>query len=102
MQHRQRSEPDGLVVRGRDRKIHRSARLVPHGAVSARGHAESVPGRTQIGVESLSAVADVLPLAITTLELYTKDHPFERNESQRRILNPKITNQWREAHLGCG
>src|SRR3954465_7248822 len=93
------AEQVGLIVRGSDREIERRAGLVPHAAVIARCDAESVSPRTQVGVKSLSAVADVLPLAIVALEFRPKPYLFGSNETERGIVNRQIANQRRKAHL---
>ena len=76
--HDRHTEPDGLVVRWRDRKIQKRTRFVPHAAVIARDYAEAVAAGRKIGIERLPASPGVLPIAIAAFELVAKAHFLRR------------------------
>ena len=88
--HDRHTEPDGLVVGRRDRKIQERARFVPHAAVVGCYDAEAVVAGRKIGIERLPAIAGVLPIAIVAFELVAKPHLFRRDEAERCIVDLQI------------
>src|SRR5215469_2205837 len=95
--HARQTEPPGLVVRWRNRKIQRRALLVPHAAVVAGLYAEAVVARRQICVEGLTAIPGLLPIAVKPFQQVEKQDFFRSNEAERRVIDLQIANEWWQA-----
>src|SRR5579871_3435255 len=57
----QRLEPGGLIIRWLNGEIEERPGFVPHAAVIARHHAETVVAWRKIGIERLPVIAGVFP-----------------------------------------
>src|SRR4029077_3964797 len=55
--------------------------------------AEAVVARRKIGVERLTAVASVAPIAVPAFQLVAKKDLFRRDEAERGEINLQITNE---------
>ena len=77
--HARQTEPCGLVIRRRDGEIQESAGFVPHTAVVARRHAETVAARRKIAIEGLPASVGVLPIGVPSFQLVAKAHLLGRD-----------------------
>src|SRR6266852_4092214 len=87
------TEPRRLVVRRGYGKIQERSGLIPQTAVIASDDAEAVVARREIRIESLTAIASVLPIAVPVFQLVTKKDLFRRHEAQRRVIYLQITNE---------
>src|SRR5262249_31903574 len=92
----QENKPARLVVRRSNREIKRRSRLVPHAAVVARYHAESVFLRRQIAIKRLPPVSHVLPIAVPAFQFVAETHLLRRHQAQRRVVNLQIAQQRRQ------
>src|SRR6266404_900501 len=91
----QHPEPGGLVISRSDGEIEVGAGLVPHAAVIAGDHAETVVARRKIGIEDLPAIAGVLPIAVVAFQLVAKEYFLRRDQTERRVVYFQIARQWR-------
>src|SRR5713226_8860132 len=87
------TEPRGLVVRRGYGKIQERSGLIPHPAVIASHNAEAVVARREIRIESLTAIASILPIAVPAFQLVTKKNLFRRDEAERGVIYLQITNE---------
>src|SRR5258708_781061 len=87
-----RAKPGGLVVRRVDGKIERRAGLVPHAAVVAGDHAETVIAWRKIVIERLSFIANVLPVAIAAFQFDAKADLLRRHQAESGIVDLQIAN----------
>src|SRR6266478_5429121 len=81
------AEPGSLVVRRGYGKIQERSGLVPHTAVIASHDAKAVVARREIRIESLTAIASVLPIAVPAFQLVAKTYFFWRHQAERRIVD---------------
>src|ERR1700746_2675726 len=79
------AEPVRLVVRRGYGNIQERSGLVPYTAVIASHNAEAVVARREIRIESLTAIAGILPIAVPAFQLVTKAHLLPRPQAERRI-----------------
>src|SRR5262245_25880978 len=88
--HRECQKPPRLVVRWRNDEVNGCADFVPDTTVVGRRDAEAVLSRREIGVESLSAVNDLLPVTIEAFELVAKSHFLRRDQAQCGVIDLQI------------
>src|SRR5258708_10626555 len=70
-----RSEPNRLVVCGKDGKIQRGSGLVPDAVVIACDHAEAIVARTEVVITSLASCPSFLPASIVTFKFVSEKNP---------------------------
>src|SRR5262249_26026695 len=99
---RERQKPSCLIVGGCNDEVDGCTCLVPDTAVVGRSDAESVLSRRKIGVERLSAVAHIPPVAIEALELVAKSHLFGRHQAQCGVIDLQIVDTRRQAYRSTG
>src|SRR5262249_22546278 len=98
----QRAEPPRLPICRGDREIEHIALLVPHTAVVAGGHAETIVTWRKVGIERPTAVPRVSPIAIATLELVAEQHPLRSHQAQRGVIDLEVAHPGWQAHPARG
>src|SRR5258705_96036 len=99
------TEPGRLVENRRNREVDERAFFVPHAAVVAGRHAESVIHWREVRVVRVAWVDGHAPVAVLPLELDPEAHLFRHGQAQRGVVDDEISDARRQPQApaaGCG